>query len=149
MNEATLTTYPTGTNIATEVHDIRLRDGDYIEATILPGGERGDYDTKIITFGYLPINEQNIHEHMFDHDEMAYHPDGVYFTKIGSCDNRGAEKLWQFQLFPEVQNGIVDDWVVETDDHDEDGTEHNHEDHEAHGEDHEGHEHGGFGLHVV
>lgn len=80
---------------------------------------------------------------------MAYHPDGVYFTKIGTCDNRGAERLWQFALFPEVQNGIIDDWVV-SEELNEDGTVHDHAEHEGdHGEDHEGHDHGGFGLHVV
>lgn len=91
QNLATLTTYPTGTKVPTEIHDIRLRDGDYIEATILEGGKRGEFDTKLLTYGFLPINEQNIHEHIHEHDEMAYHPDGVYFTKIGSCDNRGPE----------------------------------------------------------
>lgn len=49
-------------------------------------------------------------------DEVPYHPDGVYFTKIGTCDNRGAEKLWQFMLFPEVQSGLVGEWVFDTDD---------------------------------
>lgn len=56
-NSAKLTHYKTGTNTASEENDIRLRDGEYIEATILPGGAIGEFDTKILTFGYLPINE--------------------------------------------------------------------------------------------
>lgn len=120
-NSAVLTHYKTGTNTPVEINDIRLRDGEYIEATILPGGERMDFDTQILTFGYLPINEQNVHEHIHDNDSVPYHPHGVYFTKVGSCDNRGAEKLWQFQLFPEVESGLIGEWVYTTDDvhHDE------------------------------
>lgn len=53
---------------------------------------------------------------MHNHDEVAYHPDGVYFTKVGTCDNRGAEKLWQFMLFPEVEAGLTGEWVHTTDD---------------------------------
>lgn len=49
-------TYPTGTAVATEVYDLRLRDGEYIEANIV-GGVKGEYDTQLLTFGYLPINE--------------------------------------------------------------------------------------------
>jgi len=43
-----------------------------------------------------------------------YHPHDVYFTKVGTCDNRGAEALWQFQLFPEVEQGLIGEWVVNT-----------------------------------
>lgn len=56
-NAATLTHYKTGTNVPKETNKIRLVDGEYIEATILPGGAPGEFDTRILTFGYLPINE--------------------------------------------------------------------------------------------
>merc|ERR1711881_74996 len=114
MGEATLMTYPTGTSVPTDIHDIRLREGEYIEATIT-GGVQGEYDTELLSFGFLPINEQNVHKHL-DTADTGYGPEDHYYTKIGSCDNRGVERLWQFQLFPEVEQGITDPWVLTTDD---------------------------------
>jgi len=57
LKAATLVTFKTGTNVPIEINDIRLVDGEYIEATIAPGGGRGEFDTSIHTYGYLPINE--------------------------------------------------------------------------------------------
>jgi len=61
-------------------------------------------------FGILPINEQMV-KHNIGDTTSAYDAKKPYLTKIGSCDNRGEEKLWQFQLFPEVEAGLTDEFV--------------------------------------
>jgi len=53
---------------------------------------------------------------MHTEEVEIYHPHDVYFTKVGTCDNRGAEALWQFQLFPEVEQGLIGEWVDNTND---------------------------------
>jgi hypothetical protein len=58
-------------------------------------------------FGFLPINEQYVEKPIED-ASSPYDHKKPYWTKVGSCDNRGEEKLWQFQLFPEVEAGLTD-----------------------------------------
>lgn len=116
---ATLSVFPTGTAVSTVVHDVRLRDGEFVEATTVGtefveaeqiDGVDGVFGVELMHYGILPINEQMV-KHPIGDPSSAYDAKKPYLTKIGSCDNRGEEKLWQFQLFPEVEAGLTDEFV--------------------------------------
>lgn len=92
--------------------EVRLRDGEYVEASFTMDGEVGPFDLTILHFGFLPISEQKVLKFASD-TGSPYDSWKPYYTKIGSCDNRGEEKLWQFQLFPEVLAGLTDEFVTE------------------------------------
>ena len=86
---------------------MRLREGEFILFPVIDG-EVGAFDTTIMHYGFLPIHEQMVLKHAQD-TTSPYDSKKEYRTKIGTCDNRGEEKLWQFALFPEVGAALTDE----------------------------------------